>query len=351
MDGRLAGRCPRRRPRRAPRPPPRERGAQRQAANRRRFTDGPTSYPIPANRARMHAAGVIEIGQRSATRQTERSRGAPVALSRRLRPNLKAPGCSASRADPETSTSPPFGGLAHSGRDVDVDAEVVAADPSWASEVDAGAKLRRVAVHLYPADVELCLERGVNRLLGDPKHSHGAVAKPLHQAPPMRRDRRVLCGRHPAQQLQRRLVAGVERPGGEADDVGEQDRDVKPCRGRVPGLRPAPATLEGRPAPARERRSAALARPRTPGGRSSAGPGCRWSRAQSPYRSSPGSSCRMNLAVATSWGRESVRRARSRSLPGLRGGSGGSLLESAIVAHGANRRPFRAGCALDRAAW
>ena len=87
-------------------------------------------------------------------------------------------------------------------------------------------------------------------------------------------DRRVLGGGDLAQQLQRRLVARLERPGREADDVREQDRDVEPFRDPGPAPRKAPATPAGRPARAREPRSAARARPRRPGGRSAAGPGC-----------------------------------------------------------------------------
>ena len=46
-----------------------------------------------------------------------------------------------------------LGGLADPGRDVDVDAQVVAADPSWPSEVNSGAKLRLVPVHLDAAQL------------------------------------------------------------------------------------------------------------------------------------------------------------------------------------------------------
>jgi hypothetical protein len=93
--------------------------------------------------------------------------------------------------------------------------------------VDPGAKLRRVAAHLYPAQLALCQKSGVNRVIGVAKDRHGAVAEPFDQAAPMPGDRRVLgCG-DLAQQLQRRLVARLERPGREADDVGEQDRDVE----------------------------------------------------------------------------------------------------------------------------
>src|SRR3954451_22126823 len=60
----------------------------------------------------------------------------------------------------------------------------------------------------------------------------------------------------------------------------------------------------------------------------------------------------MNLAASTSWGLASVRRARSRSLPGLRDGPGSSLLESRSSLTARNRRPFRAdalrGCACMR---
>ena len=68
-------------------------------------------------------------------------------------------------------------------------------------------------------------------------------------------DRRVLGGRHLAQQLQRRLVAGVERPGRELDDVGEQDRHVHLPATASLCLRQRLPRLQGARAPARARRS------------------------------------------------------------------------------------------------
>ena len=163
----------------------------------------------------------------------------------------------------------------------------------------------------------------------------------------MRGDRRVLGGGDLAQQLQRRLVARLERPGREADDVGEQDRDVEPCRDPGPAPRKAPATLAGRPARARERRSAARAGPRRPGGRSAAGPGCPWStaRRRTGRRREGAAGGTWRSPRAGAWNRRDELAAPS--LPGLRGGTGCSPSEgrsplgsrSSLTAR--NRRPFR----------
>jgi hypothetical protein len=130
-----------------------------------------------------------------------------------------------------------LGGVAEAGRDVDVDAEVVAADLARAAEVDAGAQPGAEAFDLDRGDPFLSDKAGLDRAAGIPKRRHQPVAEALDDLALALGHRRLDRRRHLPQQPQRRLVARLQRPAREADQVGEQDCDVDLTATAVLGLR------------------------------------------------------------------------------------------------------------------
>ena len=143
------------------------------------------------------------------------------------------------------------GALGHPGRDVHVHAQVVAAHAPRAAQVQAGAQPRRVALALQPAHGVEGAQGGLHAVHRIVEHGHQAVAERLdHLAAVV--GHRLLGGVvHVAEQLDDRLVAGLQRPGREVDQVGEQDRHVH--------LAAAPALGLGDRLPHLQRRQAGLA--------------------------------------------------------------------------------------------
>ena len=74
------------------------------------------------------------------------------------------------------------------------------------------------------------LEHRGDRLIGVGEHRHHPVAEALDDVAVMAGHRRLDRLGDRAQELERDVVAGLERPIGEADQVGEHDRQAAPRR-------------------------------------------------------------------------------------------------------------------------
>src|SRR3954465_10168770 len=116
--------------------------------------------------------------------------------------------------------------LAQARGDVHVDADVVAADRPRAAEVETRAKLRVVAVGADLGAGDERGARGLHGLGGIGEDRHRAVAEPLDHLPAALLDRGAPGGVDAAKEVERALVPCGERPGGEPDQVGEEDRHL-----------------------------------------------------------------------------------------------------------------------------
>jgi len=92
--------------------------------------------------------------------------------------------------------------------------------------MDACAHPGAVTVHLDLRQRLLGVEGGRHGLGGVVEHGHDPVAQPLDDLAASGEERALDGVAHGAQQFQRRLVAGLQGPGGEAHEVGEDDGDV-----------------------------------------------------------------------------------------------------------------------------
>jgi hypothetical protein len=117
----------------------------------------------------------------------------------------------------------------------------------------AGANPRRVAAHPNLGGASAKRKRGHHCIARVPEDRHGSVSESLDQGALVARDRVLLGLSDLAQQLQRRIVAGLERPGREADKIGEEDDHVgRPAaatlrlRERLPGLQHPQSELSRR---------------------------------------------------------------------------------------------------------
>ena len=168
-------------------------------------------------------------------RYMDRSAGTPSALvvktCRRIR-FADTPSDSKSSSEIRSSvdcdtTSPPLVARSITLRgDVDVDAEPVRTDPLRSTGVHAGPHPRRIAFHVNGFH---CLQRGdhrTHRCCRVEEHRHDAVAHPLDDVAAGLQQRRLDDLGNPAQQLQGGFVARPQRPGREADQVGEHQRHL-----------------------------------------------------------------------------------------------------------------------------
>jgi hypothetical protein len=89
--------------------------------------------------------------------------------------------------------------------------------------VDPGADRRPVALRPDLPEPLARLDHGLERRRGIGEHRHHAVAQALHHLAVVRLDRRLDCLAHVAQQLDRGIVARLQRPFREVDEVGEDD--------------------------------------------------------------------------------------------------------------------------------
>src|SRR3954447_10331045 len=142
--------------------------------------------------------------------------------------------------------------LRHPGRDVDVHAEVVAADAARTAEVQARAQRGLVPVGVDAGHAAAGVQRRLDARLHIGEDGHDAVAEALDHAPLAAGDRPVGHLAETLQELDRGLVAGLERPGREADEVDEQDPHLllaapaPLCLGqRLPDLQRAEPELAG----------------------------------------------------------------------------------------------------------
>ena len=71
---------------------------------------------------------------------------------------------------------PRFGRVTDPRGDVDVDTEIVAAEPARPTHVDSGPHARAVPIHLYLVESILGRERRFDRRLGVEESRHQAVA-------------------------------------------------------------------------------------------------------------------------------------------------------------------------------
>jgi hypothetical protein len=83
-----------------------------------------------------------------------------------------------------------------------------------------------VSGHLDVLRRRMGVESGPHRVADGAEDGHRPVPEPLDEAAPVLRDRSVLGAGDLTQELEGRLVTGLERPRRELHDVGEQDRDV-----------------------------------------------------------------------------------------------------------------------------
>jgi hypothetical protein len=110
--------------------------------------------------------------------------------------------------------------------DVYINAEVVASDLPGASQVDARPKARRVAIDLDRRNPLTPLKRCVGRAVCVSERTHEPIAETLYDLAAPAEDRRLDCIADFAQQPNRKLVASLQGPGREADQVCEQDGEI-----------------------------------------------------------------------------------------------------------------------------
>jgi hypothetical protein len=112
--------------------------------------------------------------------------------------------------------------------------------------VHARPQVQAVSVHLQALDGVAGREGHLHGVLGAREHRHQPVAEALDDAPAPANEGLDL-GAHPAQGADRDLVADLERPVGEAREVGEQHREVLVALALVdPGVR-LPHLQRGQP--------------------------------------------------------------------------------------------------------
>jgi hypothetical protein len=117
-------------------------------------------------------------------------------------------------------------GLGQARSDVYVDAEVVPPNLAGAPEVDPGAQLRTVTVNVHQCHTITRIKRrfGCARCVAEDRHE--TVAEPLHHLPSPCQDRRLDRLAHFAEESDGELVSGLQRPLGEAHEVGEEHHDI-----------------------------------------------------------------------------------------------------------------------------
>jgi hypothetical protein len=118
-----------------------------------------------------------------------------------------------------------LGGVADPRRDVDVDAEQVAAEPSRSSVVDTGSHPRPVAVDRDSLQRVVGVERRVDRALDRRERCHQSVAESLDDLSLVPEYGRFHHRPDFAQEPEHSFVAGLQSPGRESDQVGEQQRE------------------------------------------------------------------------------------------------------------------------------
>jgi hypothetical protein len=144
-------------------------------------------------------------------------------------------------------------GLRQARSDVHVDAEVVSPNFARAPEVDTGAQPRMVTVNVHQCHTITRIERGLSRASCVAEDRHQTVAEPLHHLSPSCQDRRLDRLADFAEEPNGELVSGVQRPLGEAHEVGEQDRDINFASTSTLSLRePLPALKKRGPKLARD---------------------------------------------------------------------------------------------------
>jgi hypothetical protein len=144
-------------------------------------------------------------------------------------------------------------GLRQARSDVHVDAEVVPPNLAGAPEVDTGAQLRTVTVKVHQCHTITRIKRRLSCARCVAEDCHETVAEPLHYLPSSCQDRRLGRLAHFAEEFDGELVSGVQRPLGEAHEVGEEDRDINFASTSTLSLRePLPALKNGGPKLARD---------------------------------------------------------------------------------------------------
>ena len=93
--------------------------------------------------------------------------------------------------------------------------------------VQPGPEPRRVARRADVLERVHAVQHGVERRRGVVEDGHHAVAQALDDLAAMLVHRLLDRASHLAQQRERRIVAGVERPGREVDEIGEDDRQLR----------------------------------------------------------------------------------------------------------------------------
>jgi predicted acyl esterase len=141
-----------------------------------------------------------------------------------------------------------LGHLGHSGGNVDVDSEVVAAELSRSSPVNPGAHSWPVAVDRDAGQRVLGIECRVDSILRLPEDSHQPVPQPLDDPPASILDRAFDGGSHLPEQLDGRGIPHVQRPRGKANEVREQDSQLAVAEAPTGGLRQRLPELETRQA-------------------------------------------------------------------------------------------------------
>ena len=130
-----------------------------------------------------------------------------------------------------------LGGFADASGDVDVDPEVVTAEPPRPAPVDACAHSGPVPIELDVLQSFLGFERAIDRTLRSGERRHQAVSEPLNDPAVVGDDRGFDDGVGLAQKLERGGVPNLQLPRGELDEIGEHDRELGMAAPTADGFR------------------------------------------------------------------------------------------------------------------
>src|SRR5436305_7860007 len=118
-------------------------------------------------------------------------------------------------------------GVGDAGGDVDVNAQVVLPELARPAPVDPRPHVWPIAVDVDPPYALLTLKRRLDGGLGIEERRHQPVAEALHDPPLVRQDDLLDAEPHLTQQLKRGRVTSIKRPGREANQVGEEQRQLE----------------------------------------------------------------------------------------------------------------------------
>src|ERR1019366_3297924 len=120
--------------------------------------------------------------------------------------------------------------------DVHIYAEVIAPEPARPAPVNPGPHARCVTIDLNRVERPIRGERRVDGFLHIEERGHEAVAEALDDLAVVLVDGRLLSRPNGTEQFERGSVAGLERPGREAHQVREEQRELNVTPAPTGGL-------------------------------------------------------------------------------------------------------------------